>query len=217
MSDTQELNDFKACVVLYAITYMTESFSEYVLEIVETVRTVGEKEKKKEEHSEGGVLNIPSDEGGENKENKIDHYSEKSTHNDDKDHQGNGSRNGILHTPPRHEDKQSTHTRKTVKRDEIIRERMVGNSDCVSILLFSFLPLFSLSCLALTLVDSAERFSNLTVQLSAVFSGKFGEFLSLFSVEKSLFSMERTARTVYNVKKCRGMVDAVCGKEEVGL
>jgi hypothetical protein len=216
MGDTQEFHDFKASVVLYAVTYMTESFSEYVLDIADSGRADdGEKETMKKEHSERG-LNILSNEETENKGNKSEINTDRNIHDVNGNRQGNENGNGIPHTPPRHEKKQSSHARKTANSDKNLKEVISENSECVSILLFSFLPLFSLSCLALALVDGAERYSHLTNQLSAVFCGKFGEFLSSFIVDHSLFPVERTARTVYNLNKCRGMVDAVCGREGIG-
>ena len=233
MGDTQDFNDFRACVVLYAVTYMTESFSEYVLDISESVRAPEEKGIRENEYSESksDVLNIPNDKEGENNENKSNNESSKTLQNEPKSHEeneirnrngnGNGNENengngdGIPHTPPRNEIRQSSDTMKKAESDENGIELIGENRECVSILLFSCLPLFSFSCLALALVDNCERYSHLTRQLSAVFTGKFGEFLSLFPVEKSLFSMERTERKVYNVNKCRGMVDAVCGEQKI--
>jgi hypothetical protein len=215
MGDTQELNEFKACVVIYAVTYMTESFSEYILDIAESVRPDGKIETKRTEHSES-VLNIPGEKETENNGNNSESNKDRSVLDVNKNHQGkkNANENGSPHTPPRHDRIQSTHARKAAKNCENLKEVVSENSECVSILLFSFLPLFSLSCLALALVDGAERYAHLTSQLSAVFSGKFGEFLSSFSVGKSLFSAECKARAVYTVNECRGMVDAVCGEKE---
>lgn len=220
MGDTQDFNDFRACVVLYAVTYMTESFSQYVLDISESVRAPEEKGIREKEHSESmsDVLNIPNDKEGENNGNKSNDKSNNTFQNEPKSQEenGNGNKNGngngIPHTPPRNEISQSSDTTRKAESDENGIELISENRECVSILLFSCLPLFSFSCLALALVDNCERYSHLTRQLSAVFTGKFGEFLSLFPVEKSLFSVERT---VYNVNKCRGMVDAVCGEQNI--
>jgi hypothetical protein len=215
MGDTQELNEFKACVVIYAVTYMIESFSEYVLDIAESVRPDGKIQTKRTEHLES-VPNIPRDEETENIGNDSESNKDRSILDINKNHQGEekGKENGSPHTPPRHDRIQSAHARKAAKNSENLKDVISENSECVSILLCSFLPLFSLSCLALALVDGAERYAHLTNQLSAVFSGKFGEFLSSFSVGKSLFPAERTAREVYTVNECRGMVDAVCGEKE---
>lgn len=229
MGDTQDFNDFRACVVLYAVTYMTESFSEYVLDISDSVRAPEDKGIREKEYSESksDVLNIPNDKEGENNgnesfnESNLIFQNEPASHDENENRNGNGNGNkngngdGIPHTPPRNEISQSSDTMKKAESDENGIELIGDNRECVSILLFSCLPLFSFSCLALALVDNCERYSHLTRQLSAVFTGKFGEFLSLFPVEKSLISVERTERTVYNVNKCRGMVDAMCGEQNI--